>query len=649
MSSLPYRIYLRGQDGTRVGEVALYTEFRAVRRHNAGGTWRLELPAEVAPASLIKFTTGDRGLPGIIVVDAQERTWLSGPWTRIVRESTPQGDALVVEGVDDTATLGDRWAEPSPYPYTSAAYDVQTGPAERLLHTYVARNAIAGACTAGRELPGLVPGVDQGRGSTFTVRARFDNLLDLCQRIAATDGLGFRVAQQAGSTRALEVTVPRDLRNAVVFSVGLGNVVEWTREERAANATVVVAAGQGEGEQRLFVQREDSAAVARYGRREVFVDRRDTQSTTELDNAAATALAQGAGGVVLDLTPRDTAAVAYGRDYEVGDLVSVDLDGERLDAVVTEVTLVQDASGWRITPTLSTTPTSVAPQGGPRSLSTRVSALERTVETFTRGMIVAWRRPVTEIPNGWQLADGTLGTLDLRGRFLVGVLTGDPRWGILGATGGSATVNLAHSHGMAHSHAHSHTLASHSHAHSHGMTHTHGHSHTVASHTHAHAHSVALDHSHTITTSTDLAHTHAHTHDMSHGHGNTGSASLTFAQDVITGSTVTAGQHTHSTNPISATTGSNAVGASWTNAQVVLGITGSTSTSSDSTGSGVLTTSSDSTGSSASATASDSTGSGVLTTASDSTGASTTTTDPALTTVETAPPFTAVYWIERII
>lgn len=604
MSSLPYRIYLRGQDGTRVGEVALYTEFRAVRRHNAGGTWRLELPAEVAPASLIKFTTGDRGLPGIIVVDAQERTWLSGPWTRIVRESTPQGDALVVEGVDDTATLGDRWAEPSPYPYTSAAYDVQTGPAERLLHTYVARNAIAGACTAGRELPGLVPGVDQGRGSTFTVRARFDNLLDLCQRIAATDGLGFRVAQQAGSTRALEVTVPRDLRNAVVFSVGLGNVVEWTREERAANATVVVAAGQGEGEQRLFVQREDSAAVARYGRREVFVDRRDTQSTTELDNAAATALAQGAGGVVLDLTPRDTAAVAYGRDYEVGDLVSVDLDGERLDAVVTEVTLVQDASGWRITPTLSTTPTSVAPQGGPRSLSTRVSALERTVETFTRGMIVAWRRPVTEIPNGWQLADGTLGTLDLRGRFLVGVLTGDPRWGILGATGGSATVNLAHSH---------------------GMTHKHEHSHTVASHTHAHAHSVALDHSHTITTSTDLAHTHAHTHDMSHGHGNTGSASLTFAQDVITGSTVTAGQHTHSTNPISATTGSNAVGASWTNAQVVLGITGSTSTSSDSTGSGVLTT------------------------ASDSTGASTTTTDPALTTVETAPPFTAVYWIERII
>ena len=39
---------------------------------------------------------------------------------------------------------------------------------------------------------------------------------------------------------------------------------------------------------------------------------------------------------------------------------------------------------------------------------------------FPRGMIMMWFGTTTDIPEGWSVCDGTKGTPDLRGRFLVG-------------------------------------------------------------------------------------------------------------------------------------------------------------------------------------------------------------------------------------
>lgn len=49
--------------------------------------------------------------------------------------------------------------------------------------------------------------------------------------------------------------------------------------------------------------------------------------------------------------------------------------------------------------------------------------LDRTVERLARpqvikGMIVVWRRPLAEIPEGWALCDGSNGTVDLRASFI---------------------------------------------------------------------------------------------------------------------------------------------------------------------------------------------------------------------------------------
>ncbi|WBF05219.1 tail fiber protein 4 [Burkholderia phage CSP3] len=87
------------------------------------------------------------------------------------------------------------------------------------------------------------------------------------------------------------------------------------------------------------------------------------------------------------------------------------------------------------------------------------------------GDIKVWRGAVADIASvhgpGWQLADGSNGTTDLRDRFLVGAGSSYAP----GATGGATTVTLAANHMPVHNHAvtdpgHTHTVSDPGHAHS---------------------------------------------------------------------------------------------------------------------------------------------------------------------------------------
>jgi microcystin-dependent protein len=67
-----------------------------------------------------------------------------------------------------------------------------------------------------------------------------------------------------------------------------------------------------------------------------------------------------------------------------------------------------------------------------------------------KGGIIMWSGAV--VPTGWALCDGQNGTPDLRNRFVVGAGTGSIY--AIGATGGSTTKNLSHTHSeTVHSHA----------------------------------------------------------------------------------------------------------------------------------------------------------------------------------------------------
>ncbi len=133
------------------------------------------------------------------------------------------------------------------------------------------------------------------------------------------------------------------------------------------------------------------------------------------------------------------------------------------------------------------------------------------------GLIVETAVDPTTLKSTWAVCDGTLGTPDLRGLFIIGA---GPGYGV-STTGGAASFNNAHQHTLAHHHPHHHSGTSlvgptHTHGagsyldgdHQHsagtlsGPSHSHtsqAHDHTLASHTHTasnHSHGLS-DHDHT--------------------------------------------------------------------------------------------------------------------------------------------------------
>ena len=76
---------------------------------------------------------------------------------------------------------------------------------------------------------------------------------------------------------------------------------------------------------------------------------------------------------------------------------------------------------------------------------------------FPTGMMVIWKGASSNIPQGWTLCDGTLGTPDLRGQFLIGVnpvANQNTLYSVKesGSTGGSTNTIINNNNIPAHTH-----------------------------------------------------------------------------------------------------------------------------------------------------------------------------------------------------
>lgn len=68
------------------------------------------------------------------------------------------------------------------------------------------------------------------------------------------------------------------------------------------------------------------------------------------------------------------------------------------------------------------------------------------------GVILMWAGAVNEIPPGWKLCDGTEGTPNLKGRFVVGYDGTDGDYDTIGTAGGYKTVTLTEAQMPEHTH-----------------------------------------------------------------------------------------------------------------------------------------------------------------------------------------------------
>ena len=343
------RLFARDASLRRTGQIEDYRTLTTPLRFNKVSGWVLTLDAASAGARLLTRGAG-------LIVERDGVTLLSGPVTGLETVLDADRETLVVTGVDDTVWLDRRLALPVPAgpPYTAAAYDTTSGPAETVMQYYVDRN-LGPAATAARRLAGLTLPADQGRGSTVYGAARFHTLLELLQTLALAGGdLGFRIVQ-VGTGLQFQVYAPADRTKTALFSRDFGNLRGYQYKLTVPTADYLYVAGQGEGTARTIVEGSDAAAVARDGRFESFVDQRDTADPAALAQSLTENLAEKAATTSLSLSPIDTAAVTFGRDYLLGDRVTAVIGGTVIKDVVREVVLGIAGDGVeRLTPVVGT-------------------------------------------------------------------------------------------------------------------------------------------------------------------------------------------------------------------------------------------------------------------------------------------------------
>lgn len=337
---MTYKLYVRDQYLNRVAEITDYQKLDLIPRFNDVGTFVLDLPtASFASRELIKKKSG-------IIVVRDGQTIFSGTVTGRRRSFNSNGDTMTLVGKDDLHFLARTLA----YPETNGnfslqAYDVRTGVAETVMKQFVDYNMGPNA-ELSRRL--LTLEADKGLGSSVKGRARFHSMLELLSSIALKGGgLGFRVIQ-VGNELEFQVYQPSDITGSVFFSPLLGNLSSFEYSNVDPEANLVIVGGGGEGVNRTIMWDADNSSIVKHGRTEIFIDRRDTTDITELNQSIDEELLSKAEQNRFNFTPIDTPSLSFGREYRLGDKVSVVLTHP--NEVVDVETLYYFISAYQIMP-----------------------------------------------------------------------------------------------------------------------------------------------------------------------------------------------------------------------------------------------------------------------------------------------------------
>lgn len=350
-------IEVRDATYNRVGQILPtdLTDLTIVVKFNAIGTWKLTLPAEHYLVDILR--TEGSGL----VVNGPTGVIISGPTVsakNIANVENPKG-VWEIEGRDDSIILSERLAYPTPttadVEMQTVAYDTRTGAAETIIKEYIIAN-LADDAPAERKITNLTVETDTALGSTITTSARFNRLDKLINAIASIDDLGYTI-EQIGDTLVFRVYDPVNRSGTIRMDIDNNQLASTEYLYKQPEVTRVIVGGAGAAEQRTFIERTNaeslSAEVDWKRRIEVFHDARSSQGLTELQQAGDEELA-GKGKTIksISVTPSDYTNMEYGKDWGLGDIVSVIVDNVEVAQIVTEVGLLVNSDGVSIKATV---------------------------------------------------------------------------------------------------------------------------------------------------------------------------------------------------------------------------------------------------------------------------------------------------------
>ncbi len=313
-----------------------FTALDWTRRFRGSGAFRVEMPLEAGAA----IAGGD-----VLDIEFDGRVDLSGIVQRRTIVFRPQeAPAWQLEGMDLTWWLHQRAIVPP----GGSSHDEQIGvPAEDAIRHYIDAHLL-NPTDGARKIPvsaALETAHSPRLGPNVTIRARYAKLAKEVDRIAALADLGYAALRDDAGSISFRVLAQRD-RSAsspqpVIFSPNLGTAEEMTFvEDTVGSRNAVYVLGSGSGSGRLVETVLDAADVTARWRRELALDARDaTTSAAAIDAGQAELARQAVARLRLHALPAALGPLAYRLDWDVGDLVTLDIPdlALRLDRRIEEV------------------------------------------------------------------------------------------------------------------------------------------------------------------------------------------------------------------------------------------------------------------------------------------------------------------------
>jgi hypothetical protein len=341
-------LQLRVKDpaGALVAVLDTWPHFECVRQVNKPATFALRL-------------NGDDSRVPLFELDGQIEAW----W-----KDTAQGiawrkelEAFLEDFVPYTDTSGQKHLIPSGNgylgllgrtivdTYAGSPDSDKSGPGETVLKEFVDEQAGPGA--GARARTGLAIEADTAMGEIWQGQRSNDNLLELCQEIARGTGLEFDIIGTGPGSFEFQVFAGTDRTATVIFSEERGNMgqAQMTQQySRVRNAVKV--GGQGVGLARTYRWRTDpvSMALSPWGRRELFLNASNQDSTDKLDSQGDAKLLESRATQGLSFTTIQTPACRYGQHYFLGDLVLARYAGLNFLKRVDQVHWISDSSGTKL-------------------------------------------------------------------------------------------------------------------------------------------------------------------------------------------------------------------------------------------------------------------------------------------------------------
>lgn len=310
-----------------------------------------------------------------IAVVRDKGIWCSGPmeipqdfsWGVGSEGEAPPG-RVTVSFTDDLGRIAGylTWAAPASTwaAQPATARQILNTNAEVIIRQLVTENCGPAARTE-RRIPNLTLAPAAGVGTTTSVNTRFEALLATCRRVAIDGGgIGFRTRQTSTGIE-FEVYQPADRTKTARFSEGLGNLRSVTYKGSAPTVTHALVTGSEQAATRAYVEVADTAAAATWWRVEQLVNgSADNDAAGELTQDGTEALAQGSAPVELATVTVDTPDLRAGRDYGLGDRVTVALPTglEVVDLVRSIHLQATPKSGEHVTALIGSPSATSAPQ-----------------------------------------------------------------------------------------------------------------------------------------------------------------------------------------------------------------------------------------------------------------------------------------------